>query len=50
MEKNSYLTLVGHRYSCRAFGEAQLTDEQLSVILEAARKSPSAMVKVRSPS
>lgn len=42
MEKNSYLTLVGHRYSCRAFGEAQLTDEQLSVILEAARKSPSA--------
>lgn len=37
-----FLTLVGHRYSCRTFGEAQLTDEELSTILEAARKSPSA--------
>ena len=40
--KNDYLTLLGHRYSCRKFGETQLTDEQLAVILEAARKSPSA--------
>ena len=40
--ESSYLTLVGHRYSCRKFGSAQLTDEQLGIILEAARKSPSA--------
>ncbi len=37
-----YLALVGRRYSCREFGDAQLTDEELAVILEAARKSPSA--------
>lgn len=40
--ESSYLTLVGHRYSCRKFGEAQLTDDELAIILEAARKSPSA--------
>lgn len=39
---SDYLTLLGHRYSCRAYGSAQLTDEELSTILEAARKSPSA--------
>ena len=39
---NSYLTLLGHRYSCREFASTQLTDEELGVILEAARKSPSA--------
>lgn len=39
---SQYVTLLGHRYSCRKFGEAQLTDDELSVILEAARKSPSA--------
>lgn len=42
MDKNSYVTLVGHRYSCRQFGETQLTDNELETILEAARKSPSA--------
>lgn len=42
MDKSDFLTLVGHRYSCREFGPQQLTDEELSVILEAARKSPSA--------
>ena len=40
--ESQYLTLLGHRYSCRKYGETQLTDEQLAVILEAARKSPSA--------
>lgn len=37
-----FLTLVGHRYSCREFCDKQLTDEELNVILEAVRKSPSA--------
>ena len=37
-----FLTLVGHRYSCREFYDKQLTDEELNVILEAVRKSPSA--------
>lgn len=37
-----FLTLVGHRYSCRKFAETQLSDEELSMILEAAQKSPSA--------
>lgn len=37
-----FLTLVGHRYSCREFSDKQLTDEELNVILEAVRKSPSA--------
>ncbi len=41
-EKSSYLTLVGHRYSCRGFADAQLDAEQLETVLEAARKSPSA--------
>lgn len=39
---NGYLSLLGHRYSCRKFGATQLTDEELGVVLEAARKSPSA--------
>ena len=37
-----FSTLVGHRYSCREYYDKQITDEQLDVILEAARKSPSA--------
>ena len=37
-----FLTLVGHRYSCREFYDKQLADEELNVILEAVRKSPSA--------
>ena len=37
-----FLTLVGHRYSCREFYDKQLIDEELNVILEAVRKSPSA--------
>ena len=40
--ESTYLTLLGHRYSCRKFGEAQVTEDELAVILEAARKSPSA--------
>lgn len=40
--ESMYLTLLGHRYSCRKFGEAQLSDDELAAILEAARKSPSA--------
>lgn len=40
--KNSYLSLLGHRYSCREFGPQQLTDHELGTILEAARISPSA--------
>lgn len=40
--KHGYLTLLGHRYSCREFGATQLTEEELDVVLEAARKSPSA--------
>ena len=38
----NFLTLVGHRYSCREFYDKQLTDEELNVILKAVRKSPSA--------
>ena len=36
------LTLMRKRYSCRAFEDRQITDEQLSAVLEAARLSPSA--------
>lgn len=40
---SEYLKLItNQRYSCRAYTPEQLTDEQLNVILEAARVSPSA--------
>ena len=41
-KEHSYLSLVGHRYSCRKFAGTQVDDEQLRTVLEAARKSPSA--------
>ena len=41
-KEHSYLSLVGHRYSCRKFADTQVDDEQLRTVLEAARKSPSA--------
>lgn len=36
------MTLMQNRYSCRKFGDGQLTDEELGTILEAGRIAPSA--------
>lgn len=37
-----YLNLVARRYSCRRFLDQQISDDDLNVLLEAARRSPSA--------
>lgn len=42
MDSKEYLALVAGRYSCRQFGEERLADDELDVILDVARRSPSA--------
>lgn len=39
---SDYLDLVARRYSCRRFRDEQISDDELGVLLEAARLSPSA--------
>ena len=42
MNADAYLDLLRARYSVRAFTDEQLTKEELAVILEAGRLSPTA--------
>ena len=42
MAQTDFMTLLENRYSCRKFTDEQLTEEELSTILEAARMSPTA--------
>ena len=39
---SGYLDLLARRYSCRRFRDEQISDDDLAVLLEAARLSPSA--------
>ncbi len=45
MKNNDFLTLVKKRFSCRAYLEKEVTDEDIAYCLEAARNAPSSCNK-----